>query len=219
MDPDFADLPEMPKDFDGKLKMLRQQVGEFMRVAREIMNGPLSGNESPEMHMLGKAMEDLEEVAPAAMDAFAEANQLHMQIAEESLKAAEEFPAKIKALDEQLAKELAPFLAENFIPRPEEPIPPFLDILDLERDLSELQALLLEGTLETQVVSKAPTTTGNIWENWNRGTDAQAKPGKKNGPQGPVEYLFTVKLIQKLGLEVEPEKQLPTGGNIWENWK
>jgi hypothetical protein len=217
METNFDDLPDVPKDFGGKLKFLRSQVDSFTRLVRDCISGPLDGNESPEMHMLSKALEDLEQTIPDAFDTMAQVQKMHIQIAEEGLKVAEELPEKIKALDEKVGKELASFAAENFIPIPEEPCPLFLEVLDMERDYAEVKVLLTAEDQKSQDDLRVPVTTGNIWENWDG--DPQTKPGKKSVPQGPTNYVFPGELLKKLGLEVEPEKYVKPGGNIWENWK
>lgn len=213
MESPYSELPEIPSDFQGKIKLLGEQLDIFLGVVRGALEGPLREGDSPEKQMLEGATKDLGELAPALLAAFGDVRELHLQVAKDGLKAVEEFPARLRAMDEQLAKDLAPFAAENFIPKPPEPLPAFLEILDIGKALREVGELLKEDQPDGPA-STVLHTTGNIWENW------KPRPQSPKNQVDPVVpgYRFPTDLLQSLGLEAEPEKPTKPGGNIWEKW-
>lgn len=217
MDSPYDDLPQIPDSYREKLNLLKEQLNLFMATIKEAIAGPLSGEDSPEFQMLSKAMGDLEEVAPVALEAFAEVNESHRKVAEECLKAVEDFPAKMQEMNEQLAKELAPFAADLFVAKSPEPVPLFKDILNIEKNLEELELILRPEETDAPRALPNAGATGNIWENWQSARDSKVNKSKEN--QKTLDYVFPLELLNSLGLEAEKEKSIPTGGNIWENWK
>jgi len=213
MESPYADLPEIPADFEGKLKLLKEQLDIFLGTVNEALEGPLREGDSPELQMLKGSAKDLGELAPAMLTAFAEVREIHLEVARDGLKAAEDFPERLRAMDEQLAKDLAPYAAENFIPKPPEPVPAFLDVLDIRQALLEADELLRADSPE-EIRDPVPRTTGHIWE------DRKKPAGQKqeHGEEAVPEYVFPIGLLASLGLEVEPEKARKAGGNIWDKW-
>ena len=177
MESPYADLPEIPADFEGKLKLLKEQLDIFLGTVNEALEGPLREGDSPELQMLKGSAKDLGELAPAMLTAFAEVREIHLEVAREGLKAAEDFPERLRAMDEQLAKDLAPYAAENFIPKPPEPVPSFLDVLDIRQALLEAGELL-RGDSPEEIRDPVPRTTGNIWEDPKKTPD-KSRSGEK----------------------------------------
>jgi hypothetical protein len=217
MESPYQDIPQIPGSFDGKLKMLREQFDILMGVIRETLDAPFATEENVEASILRNLAKELETVGPEAFQSFEEVKSAHLAIAEESSKLAEELPQRIEEVEKKAAGELACYALEKLTPATEQPILTFLEVLDLEKDWSTLDLLLNAESPNKAKVLKPPATTGNIWENWYSNPPSQAP--KKAGLHPSAEYIFPLELLKILGLEVEPEKQLPPGGNIWENWK
>jgi hypothetical protein len=217
MESPYQDIPEIPASFDGKLKMLREQFDILMGAIRDTLNAPFATESSVEASILRNVARDLEIIGPDAFEAFDDVKKAHLAIADEAVKLASELPEMVRAVEEQSARDLACYAAENLVPPAPEPVPTFVELLDIESDWSGLESLVRAQEPSKLEVEKPPVTTGNIWENWYPDTTSQAP--KKAGLNPSAEYLFPLELLKILGLEVEPEKQLPPGGNIWENWK
>jgi len=213
----YQDLPEIPVTLDGKLKMVREQFDLFMRVVRETLQSPLATDDNVEAGILRNVARDLETMGPEAFEAFEEVKKAHLALAEEAVQLAKEIPERIREAEEKSAKDLACYAAENLKPSPVEPVPSFLELLDIETEWSELEALLSAVAPSRPEVERTPVTSGNIWENWQSGPSSS--PAKKTDSCNPAEYRFPVELLKSLGLELEPEKHVPPGGNIWENWR
>ena len=217
MDTPYQDLPQIPASLDGKLKMLREQFDIMMGVIRETLDAPFATEDNLEASILRNVAKDLENLGPEAFQAFEEVKGAHLALATEAAELAKTLPSLIEEAEKKAAAELACYTVENLTAPPEEPVPNFLKFLELEKDWSALDLLLREESQDHSGNVKPPVTSGNIWENWYSETQRQ-NPSKSVSRQIP-EYRFPMEVLVRLGLAVEPEKQLPPGGNIWENWK
>lgn len=217
MDNPFENIPEMPASFLGKLDLLRENFEIFQKALIDTLAEPdLEAQGSQEYHILKAMVPDLQVAVPLALEAFKEAHDQHLVVAEECLEFASKLPEKLKALEEKAAADLAPFAIENFIPKPDEKIPSFLDLLDIKMNLGDYQALLGHGKTNVSKAQSPPRTSGNIWENWN-----PPEPGPQKAAEDDKvvpEFVFPLETLRQLGLEPEPENQSVRGGNIWENW-
>jgi hypothetical protein len=217
MENPFENLPEMPASFLGKLDLLRENLEVFQKTLIDTLADPdLEAQGSQEFHILKAMLPDLQVAVPSALEAFKAAHDQHLAVAKEGLEFANQFPEKLKALEEKAAEDLAPFAIENFTPKPEQKIPNFLDLLDIKSNLSDSQALLGHGKANVSKAQSPPRTSGNIWESWN-----PPEPGSQKAAEDDKdlpEYVFQLETLRQLGLEPEPENQSVRGGNIWENW-
>ena len=214
----FDSMADMPETFSGKMSVLRESLSELVELCRRAVDEPdLKSQNSTEYQMLAQMVPDLEMAVPKALEAFEAARESHLEMARAGLQVVEDFPAKMKALEEKVAMELAPFAAENFIPKPPEPAPSFVELLDIKKYLALARWLVRPEPSNEQGSANLPRISGNIWENWKSPIE-----GVGEAPLEQLEvpdYRFPLPVLARLGLQQEPENQLPSGGNIWENWK
>jgi hypothetical protein len=212
-------MADMPESFSEKLKVLRDSLEQILGLARETLDSPdLKSQNSNEFQMLSEMVPDFELAFPKALEAFAAARDEQLRVAREGLQVAEEFPGRMEALQKQLDESLEPFKAENFLPKTPDPIPPFLEILDIQGDIRQALLTLGEGQEEGAPGPLAPRISGNIWENWNR-EEAVADKSIAGPVADAPPYVFPKEILLSLGLDPEPEVKPKQGGNIWEGWK
>jgi hypothetical protein len=181
---------------------------------------------TPESELLKGTTHDLGVIAPEAFEAFMDVHEAHMGVMKMGNEFADSLPGKIAEIDARMARELAPYAAANFIPKAQEPVPLFKDLIDFRwyKYYMTFTVETLNGGLplpESDLPRLRQKVSGNIWENWN----SQLVEEKNKEPEDTANfqsaYVFDLKVLTRLGLVPQapvlskPQKPL---GNIWENW-
>ena len=223
MEPELEGFPDIPKDFVGKVSMMREQVGKLLEILNETVAKIPAGMSTPESELLKGITHDLGVIAPEAFEAFMDVQEAHMGVMKMGEEFADSLPGKIAEIDARKALELAPYAAANFLPKAQEPVPLFKDLLDFGRYkyYLTLTAKTLTDSMrpaEGALPSMRQRVSGTIWEKW------ESLPGDVRESWGslPVfqsDYIFDLKVLTRLGLVVTQAPALPKPmNNIWENW-
>ena len=230
MEPELEGFPVIPKDFVGKVTMMREQMGKLLQILNETVAKIPAGMSTPESELLKGTTHDLGVIAPEAFEAFMDVHEAHMGVMKMGNEFADSLPGKIAEIDARMARELAPYAAANFIPKAQEPVPLFKDLIDFRwyKYYMTFTVETLNGGLplpESDLPRMRQKVSGNIWENWNSQLveEKNKKPEARHLPtrtqpqahSQPVEeknkepedtanfqsaYVFDLKVLTRLGL-------------------
>jgi hypothetical protein len=208
MEPEIDGFPEIPKDFSGKVNLMREQVGKLLEILKETVNQIPPGVSTPESELLKGVTHDLGVIAPEAFQAFEDAQATQMATMKAGVEFADSLPARIAEIDARMSAELAPFAAANFAPKPPERVPTFRELVDFRwaryfmlRTVESLPRTPSQDPVDWPM--RGLRVSGNIWENWKPNKPVTTNPQPAELENYQLSYNFEPSLLANLGLIIE----------------